>query len=156
MFCFLNQLRSFLVIVLFVSVLSQAEFCLSKSNAAETIAGPNESDGNFRALLRYRGRVNDNTKTSLLSSTGNACYTSPTIPNEIIEACNNIILSKLVHQINQTTCFSILADETADISEMEQLCVRFVNLPKNVVNQVFLQFAPLKETTGNGIANKIL
>ena len=113
-----------------------------------TLKEPNENDGNFRALLRYRGRVYDNTKNSLLSSTGNARYTSLTIQNGIIEACNNIILSKLVHQINQAVCFSILADETADISEMEQLflCVRFVNLLKNVVNEVFLQFAPLKET----------
>lgn len=119
---------------------------------------PDENDGNFRALLRYRGKADDNTKNSLLSSTGNARYTSPTIQNEVIEACNSIILSKMAKQVNEAECFSILADETADISGVEQLslCVRYVDLPTNSVNEVFLQFAPLKDTTGKGIATTIL
>lgn len=39
MFDFLNQLRSLVVVMLFAGVFSQTEFCISKSNAAEAIAG---------------------------------------------------------------------------------------------------------------------
>lgn len=58
-----------------------------------TLEEPTENDGNFRSLLRFRVRVEDETKTSLLSSTSNARYTSPRMQNEIVEACNDIILS---------------------------------------------------------------
>lgn len=54
--------------------------------------------------------------------------------------------------------FLHLSRKTADISGVEQLslCVRYVDLLANAVNEIFLQFTPLKETTGKGIATKIL
>ena len=54
-------------------------------------------------------------------------YTSPIIQNQIIEACNTIIVKTIVHNVNSSKCFSILADETSDTSTTEQLsiCVRY-------------------------------
>jgi len=43
-------------------------------------------------------------------------YISPTIQNEIIQLCNTIILKKIVNNINKSKGFSVLADETIDIS----------------------------------------
>jgi len=65
----------------------------------------------------------------LRNSALNATYISPQIQNEIISACNDLILAKLVAQVNAAKCFSILADETADVSGTEQfsLYVRYVD-----------------------------
>nr|CAD7448165.1 unnamed protein product [Timema bartmani] len=43
-------------------------------------------------------------------------YTSPTIQNELIEICGNIIEEKKVENINASRPFAILADETSDVS----------------------------------------
>lgn len=121
----------------------------------------NHHDGNFRQLLRFRVDAGDETlKNHLKSSANNATYLSPSMQNEIIQACNEIILKKLVQKVNSSKCFSIIADETTDISLMEQvsLCVRYVESKDNkfVLNENFLQFVPVTSTRGEDLARTIL
>lgn len=86
------------------------------------------NEGNFREILRYRARGDELLKL-FLESNGHLKYTSATIQNEIIESCNQIILKRIVSRVNFAQCFSILADETADIANIEQvaLCVRYLD-----------------------------
>lgn len=86
------------------------------------------NDGNFRTLLRMRMQCGDqklikHTKNMTL----NATYMSPTIQNDIIDICGSIIEKKIITNIVDAGVFSILVDETADISGYEQmsLCVRY-------------------------------
>ena len=57
----------------------------------------------------------------------NAAYISWKTQNEI-SACNCIILNKIFGRVNEAKCFTILADETVDISGTEQfsLSVHFI------------------------------
>ncbi|XP_031358832.1 52 kDa repressor of the inhibitor of the protein kinase-like [Photinus pyralis] len=84
-------------------------------------------------------------------------YISPLIQNEIISTCNDIILKKLVRKVNEAKYFSVLADETSDISATEQcsICVRYVD-SENEVCEDFLQFTPITDLTGKGIANTLI
>ncbi|XP_008178694.1 zinc finger MYM-type protein 1-like [Acyrthosiphon pisum] len=79
------------------------------------------------------------------------------IQNQIIEACNKLILNKIVDKINKSQCFSILADETTDVSNIEQLslCVRYVN-NNNMLNEDFIQFIAIHSLTGLDLATSIL
>ncbi|KAL7287151.1 hypothetical protein TKK_0018585 [Trichogramma kaykai] len=83
---------------------------------------PIVNDGNFRAILRMRVKCGDeNLKKHVKNAPLNAMYMSPTIQNEIIDICGTIINKQIVSAINETKVFSILADETADISGYEQM-----------------------------------
>lgn len=63
---------------------------------------PNENDGNFRSLLRFRANSGDVAlKTHLETCSKHASYTSPMISNEIISTCGDIILKKIVNKINE-------------------------------------------------------
>lgn len=56
-------------------------------------------------------------------------------------------------------CFSILADETCDISTTEHisLCVRYIDEENdNKICEQFLQFVPVTSTTGKNLSDKIL
>jgi len=64
----------------------------------------------------------------LENAAANAKYTSPDIQNEIIDCCDEVIRTKIVHRINKAKCFSILADETTDISTKEQVKNKEKNL----------------------------
>mgnify|MGYP003542437225 CR=1 FL=1 len=103
---------------------------------------PEDNDGNFRALLRFRAKTYDVLKTCLTESGRNAQYTSPHIQNEIIESCNDIILQRLAIKINASSHFSILLDETTDIAGIEQLsvCARYIEPDTCTVQEAFLQF----------------
>lgn len=86
-------------------------------------------------------------------------YSSPKIQNEIIEICGAIILGKIISKINQAKFFSILADETTDISGIEQFssCVRYVEKSdkSEILREDFLKFVPVEDVTGFGLANKL-
>lgn len=55
-------------------------------------------------------------------------YTSLKILNKLVEICEKIILEKIVLKINETVCFIILADETTDISDIEQFSLCSLHL----------------------------
>ena len=71
--------------------------------------------------------------------------------------CGDVILKNIVNQVNDSKCFTVLADETTDISVVEQLalCVRYVDKNKNV-NEDFLKFIPVQSLTGKNLADSIL
>lgn len=118
-----------------------------------------KNEGNFRALLRYRSQGDEELK-NMLDGGGKIKYLSPLLQNELISSCNNVIKEKLVAEINEAKYFSVLADETCDISNVEQisLCVRYVAMEKghHIVKEQFLQFVPTTELTGKALAGKIL
>lgn len=119
---------------------------------------PEQNDGNFRALLRFK--IRDNKELCHLFQTQNKAilYTSKTTQNKIIEVCNSLILKKFISRIKDSEFFSILIDETTDIATQEQmsLCVRIFNNQKMCIEELFLQFYIIHDVTGQGLANSIL
>lgn len=113
--------------------------------------------GNFRAILKYRSKGDEFSRNVLEGPGKRNKYISPTIQNEIIQSCNTIILRKIVNNINKSKCFSVLADETTDISTKEQLtiCVRYIS-ENNMLKEDFLQFFEIESLTGEALANSIL
>nr|CAH7766104.1 unnamed protein product [Callosobruchus chinensis] len=120
---------------------------------------PVENDGNFRALLRLRVKSGDEIlRKHLTEASKKANYISPRIQNELINSCNAIIVNTLIKKVNASRSFSILADETADISGVEQLslCVRYVDNETSNIREDFVQFVPVHDVTGKGLANSIM
>ncbi|XP_029342161.1 zinc finger MYM-type protein 1-like [Acyrthosiphon pisum] len=84
--------------------------------------------GNFRAILKFRAKGDGYLKTVLEGP------------------------------VNMSECFSVMADETTDISTTEQLysiCVRYVD-SKNVLDEHFLQFFSMHSLIGKDLATSIL
>lgn len=126
----------------------------------------NHNDGNFRALLRFRVDSGDNTlndhllRIEAMPSNRSTSYTSPKIQNELIEICGKVILNKIVSKCNEAECFSLLADETTDISGIEQLslCVRYIEKTNSgsILKEDFLSFVPVNDVTGKGLMCTLL
>ena len=75
----------------------------------------NEFNSNFYQLLKLRSEV-DKMFAEWLTKKSNK-FTSPKMQNEMIE----VILRDIAKNIQSAEIYSILADETADISNVEQL-----------------------------------
>lgn len=78
----------------------------------------------------------------------NAVYTSPEIQNELLDIMGNIVQDKIINSVKEAKLFSILVDETKDISKVEEIAiiVRFIdNVPS--VNELFLTYIPAKNLT---------
>ena len=92
----------------------------------------------------------------MASAARNSHYLSPRIQNKIINVCNDLILEGMVNRINRSSFFSVLTDETTDISCHEQLslCARFVT-DELAIEECFLQFLPLTDLLGKNLATTI-
>lgn len=117
------------------------------------------NDGNFRALLRFRCNSGDTVlKHHLQTAAKNATYISPQVQNEIIDACGRIITKEIVTAINASKAFSVLADETTDVANIEQfsLCFRYYDAKVQRVREDFLCFVPVIDVTGKSLAETLM
>ena len=119
------------------------------------------NSSNFRALLNFRVDAGDTIlEEHLLQSAHNATYVSKTTQNDLIESCGNVIRQKISDNVHKAKYFTVLADETTDVSRVEQLTIilRYVSHRSgtSVVVEDFVGFQPVADLTGEGIANKIL
>ena len=69
--------------------------------------------------------------------------------------------NKLLFQSNSANCFSVIADETTDVTTTEQIfwCVRDVGVDNDeemCVKESFLGFAEASSTTGEELATTIM
>lgn len=119
----------------------------------------NINEGNFRAILKYKAKDIDYMKSYLETDSKNK-YISNRTQNEIIDTCGDIILNKIVKIVNESGFFSVLVDETTDISVKEQLalCIRYLSgSGENVcMNESFLKFIEVQSLTGENLATVIL
>lgn len=104
-------------------IISSIIFCGTHDIA---LRGKEASGGNFNDLLQFRiesgGQI---LKEHFETCKGNAKYTSHRIQNEIINVCGLLLRKNIVLDLNsdQVLAFSLLADESADISGTEQLVI---------------------------------
>jgi len=66
------------------------------------------------------------------------------------------IQKQILCDISQRKHFSILADETTDISQTEQLSLSIRFIKDTKVHEEFLCFVPVSSTTGKDLASAIL
>lgn len=140
------------------SIISTIVFCGTHDIA---LRGNLSTNGNFRDLLQLRIEAGDSLlKNHLETSPKNARYTSVRTEHDIINICENIIANDIVKMINASEGFSILADETSDISGWEQLSfgVRFLTFVNEqpVIKEEFLGFEKLEKFDAFSISNAIL
>ena len=104
--------------------------------------------GNFKEFL------------SVQQGPRNAVYTSPKIQNEILNIMANMVRQQICTSIQQTGYYSILADETKDMSKNEQLSivVRYVEHDGNnpIVVEQFLTFVVASNLTAEYLTLYIL
>ncbi|XP_069700787.1 52 kDa repressor of the inhibitor of the protein kinase-like [Periplaneta americana] len=130
-----------------------------RDDGAIDLESENQNEGNFRELLKYRVDAGDQILHShLKNAPKNSSLTSKTTQNDLINCCGTIIEKKIVEEVNQSKYFSILVDETTDISSNEQLslCVRFVDREKCYLYEEFLRFVVVQDLSGEALSKVVL
>ena len=112
-------------------------------------------DGNFAFFIDWKSKYDPELKDHLDHVPGNAKYTSPTIQNEIINLCDNVIRKLIRASIPKY--WSVMADETQDCSTTEQLsiCVRYVS-SENEVCEEFIGFVKLEKMDAQTITDTLI
>ena len=127
--------------VMLLRQLSSLKFLLRRGMA---IRGHKEGDGNLVQLMLLRSEDVPGLKKWLEKHQ----YMSHQIVNEMITLMGNTVLRKLLSNIREAGWFTIIADETCDISNHEQLCVaiRWVGSTYDV-HEDFISLVHVPSTT---------
>ncbi|CAF4657931.1 unnamed protein product [Rotaria socialis] len=109
--------------------------------------------GNFLELLELRSNDNEIIK----KKKEEIQFTDYKIQNELIDLMSKQVLNRILREIQQAKYFSIMIDETTDISKLEQvsLVVRYTD-DQFKVHERFMGFARTTEMTGEALFNLLL
>lgn len=120
------------------------------------LRGKTADSGNFHDFIEFRAESGDVIlKSHLTSGPGNAKYTSVRTQNTIIDICAAVLRDDIVRSANASVAFSILADETTDISGTEQLSLGVRFAEEACIREEFLGYVPVSDRTADGLANTI-
>ncbi|CAH3178226.1 unnamed protein product [Porites evermanni] len=109
-----------------------------------------KENSNFYQLLKLRAEEKSEILDWLRRKDDK--YTSPVIQNEILEAIALCMLCKTSQNIQNATFFTIMVDETADISNKEQLVLCICWVDENFsVHEDFIAMYPLERTTADRV-----
>ena len=105
-----------------------AEIILHCAMQDVAMRGHDESEhslnpGNFLSLLKLIGGHDEVVRKRLEEGPGNAKYTAPEIQNELLDLMAEMVLNRITSEIQKAQYFSLIVDETKDISKKEQLSV---------------------------------
>ncbi|KAL4090749.1 hypothetical protein QTP88_025526 [Uroleucon formosanum] len=92
-------------------------------------SSPTSNEGNFRELLRLRIRAGDVTT-----------YIGKNIQNELLDCIGSVIKSQIVKNVQNSGYYSIMFDETSDISCVEQLSLTLRYVINNEIHEDFVCF----------------
>ncbi|ODM96129.1 Zinc finger MYM-type protein 1 [Orchesella cincta] len=116
--------------------------------------GDEHDNGNFIKLLLLRSKDINGLENWLQRSKS---FTSWAIQNEILQIVSHMILRRMMSKIREAKYFSIIVDETSDVSISEQ-----VSISIRIVNELFepeeyfLGLYETASTTGDSLVSLIL
>ena len=101
-----------------------------------------QNRGNFREILELVASHDKIVKEKLTCRPRNAIYTSPIIQNELLHIMSEMVQSTICCKIREAGLFSILVDETKDISKKEQITfvLRCIDCKEAAIHEYFLTF----------------
>ncbi|XP_044163435.1 uncharacterized protein LOC122947894 [Acropora millepora] len=115
-----------------------------------------EENSNFHQLLKLWAQENPKLIEWLRKDPEK--YTSPEIPNELLEEMALGMIRQIMSANIQNAMFiTIMADETVDISNKEQLviCIRWVD-DRFVIHEDFIGMYPLERTKADPLGNAMM
>lgn len=83
---------------------------------------PDNNDGNFRQLLRFRANSGDELlMNQIKNNSSRNLYFSKTVQNSILGDMAKLVKEEIIQEIKASPFWTILADETTDIAHTERL-----------------------------------
>ena len=105
-------------------------------------SGNSKNPGNFKAILHLIANHDDQFQQSYRNApiARNALYTSPDIQNQLALIMSNMVREVICAQVRDAVYFSLLVDETKDISKKEQMSIVLRYLQNGNVYECFIGF----------------
>nr|XP_054594234.1 zinc finger MYM-type protein 1-like [Nothobranchius furzeri] len=142
----------------YIRTIGEVILLTARQNIAQR--GHNESEesnnkGNFREILEMVANHDPAVKRRL-TSIHNAKYTSKIIQNEVLDCLAEMVRSEIIEEVKSSQYFSIMADETKDVSKQEQISFILRYYYDGAIKESFLHFESAERLDAVGLTEKIV
>jgi hypothetical protein len=136
------------------------EVVLTLAHQNIPLRGHDESEsslnpGNFLTIFNLLVSHDPHLKQKRLSAPKNATYLSPEIQNSVLSILAKMVKEQICSEVTESGAYTIMADETRDVSKTEQLSIVLRYVFQGHVYERFLGFVPLDDLSSAGIAHSI-
>ena len=115
-----------------------------------------DNPGNFRKILDLVVRHDVELSNRFFDGVVITRYTSKEIQNEILFTMADMVREQIVEEVKQSVYFSVLVDETKDVSRREQLSFVLRFFANNEINECFVDFKPAEGLDAKSLCHVIL
>ena len=117
-----------------------------------------KNQGNFLEILKVVADHDTVIKEKMCENPHNATYTSPDIQNQQFEVMGGLVRDKICKSVQEARYFSLLGDETKDVSKVEQLAIvlQYVDINTATIYERFLTYVPAESLNAEGLTMNIL
>ncbi|KAK0143096.1 Zinc finger MYM-type protein 1 [Merluccius polli] len=142
----------------YIKTIGEVLFLTARQNIAQR--GHDESEesknkGNFKEILDVVAS-HDAVVKHRLTTIHNAKYTSKIIQNEVLDCLAEMVRSEIIDEVKDGEFFSIMADETKDVSKKEQISFVLRYYYNGVIKESFLHFECAERLDAAGLTEKIV
>ena len=141
---------------------SVAETLLLTGRLEIALRGHDESEsslnkGNFLEIFSIIAKHDPIVQERIDKGPKNATYLSPDIQNSILKIMGKMIRDRISAEVRLSGFFSLMADETKDVSKQEQLSivVRYVDR-EGIINERFLTFVQATSLNAESLSTYII
>lgn len=114
-----------------------------------------ENKGNFLSIMELLAKHNPTVKRKMTSQR-NATYLGHDTQNEIIDCLAEMVRTSIISEVAQSEVFSILVDETKDLSRKEQMSFVIRYYYNGSVCESFLGFEAAQRLDAAALSQKII
>ena len=114
------------------------------------------NQGNYVQLVRFRAETDPILARHLAESPKNACHTSKSIQNELIDVVGQSIQQDVISEVQASQYYSVIADEVTDVANREELSLVLRYIFNNEIKEVFVDFLEVERITGEVLGSTIV
>uniref|UniRef100_A0A8D3D2X9 DUF4371 domain-containing protein n=1 Tax=Scophthalmus maximus TaxID=52904 RepID=A0A8D3D2X9_SCOMX len=114
-----------------------------------------EIKGNFLSIMELLAKDDNQVKRKRIGQR-NATYLGHSTQNEIIDCLAEMVPTSIISEVSQTDAFSILVDETKDISKKEQKSFVIRYYYEGEIHESFLTFEAAERLDAAALSQKVI
>lgn len=150
-----NENRYYLKTIAEVLLLTATQN-LAQRGHREDIMSAGQNPGNFLAVLQLIMKRDKSIASRFSDISSLSRYTSKDIQNEILTVMADMVREQIIEEVKQSVYFSVLLDETKDISKQEQLSFVLRFFANGKVHEGFLDFKRAIGLDAHSLATQII
>ena len=116
----------------------------------------NDNPGNFKAILQLVVQHDKTISERFSHDSVVTRYTGKDIQNEILSVMADMVREQVVDEVKQSVYFSVLVDETKDVSKKEQLSFVLRFFANGHIHECFLNFKPASGLDAASLSDSII